>query len=228
MRRGKKWKEVAQKVDPTRIYEPAEAVELLKSVSYSKFDGTVEASIKISYKSMQNVRGIVQLPHGTGKQVRVLVFAKEDRHAEAKEAGAEYVGSDELIEKIQKEKWTDFDACVATPDMMKDVGKLGPILGRKGLMPKPKAGTVTQDIAAAVKSLKSGQMEYRPDKTGVIHLGVGKVSFSPETLEENVKSLYQTLMRDKPADAKGEYVKSFYISPTMGPGIRVNTRALAM
>lgn len=227
MNHGKKWQETHSKVDRARTYEPDEAVKLLGEVSYTKFDGTVEASIKIGYKSLQNVRGIVQLPHGNGKQVRVLVLAKEDKHGEAKEAGADFVGAQDLIEKIQTEKWTDFDACVATPDMMKDVGKLGPILGRKGLMPKPKAGTVTNDIAGAVKSLKAGQMEYRPDKTGVVHLGIGKVSFSHDQLVENLKALYQTLLRDKPSDAKGEYIKSFFIAPTMGPGIRINTRTLA-
>lgn len=226
MNHGKKWNAAYEKVDRSRAYEPEEAAKLLGDISYTKFDGTVEASVKLSYKSLQNVRGIVQLPHGNGKEVRVVVIAKEDKHGEAKEAGADFVGAQDLIEKIQKEKWTDFDACVATPDMMKDVGKLGPILGRKGLMPKPKAGTVTNDIAAAVKSLKAGQMEYRPDKTGVIHLGIGKVSFTSDKLTENLKAFYQTLMRDKPSDAKGEYVKSLFIAPTMGPGIRINLRSL--
>lgn len=227
MKRGKKWRGVADKVDREQALAPAEAAALVKEVSYTKFDSAVEAHIKINYKSMQNVRGIVNLPNGTGKQVRVLVFAKEDRHAEAKEAGADFVGGTELVEKIQKENWTDFDACVATPDMMKDVGKLGPILGRKGLMPKPKAGTVTTDIATAIKNLKAGQIQYRPDKTGVIHMRVGLCSFAPEKIEQNVTALFTSLMRDKPADAKGEYIKSFFIAPTMGPGIRLNTRAMA-
>lgn len=226
MKRGKKWRAVAEKVDPEKAYSPSEAAALMKELSYSKFDGTVEAHAKISYKSMQNVRGIVSLPHGTGKQVRVLVFAKEDRHAEAKEAGADFVGGAELVEKIQKENWTDFDACVATPDMMKDVGRLGPVLGRKGLMPKPKAGTVTTDITTAVKSLKAGQMEYRPDKTSVVHVRIGKVSFDANQIEENLRSLYTSIMRDKPADAKGEFIKSYYITPTMGPAVKINTRAL--
>ncbi len=227
MKHGKKYAAAAEKVDKVRTYEPEEAVKLLSEISYTKFDGTVEASIKINYKSLQNVRGIVQLPHGNGKKVRVLVIAKADKHAEAKEAGADFVGAEDIIEKIQKEKWTDFDATVATPDMMKDVGKLGPILGRKGLMPKPKAGTVTMDIAGAVKNLKSGQMEYRPDKTGVVHLGIGKVSFESAKLVDNLKALYQTIMRDKPSDAKGEFVKSLFIAPTMGPGIRINTKSLS-
>ena len=226
MKRGKKWQEVSKKVDRSRAYEPEEAVELLKAISYSKFDGSVEISAKIGYKSLQNVRGVIRLPHGTGKTVRVLVFAKEDRHSEAKEAGADFVGGIELVEKIKSENWTDFDACVATPDMMKDVGKLGPILGRKGLMPKPAAGTVTFEVGAAVKSLKAGQLEYRPDKTGVVHLGIGKISFSPEKILENVKMVYQSLVKDRPSDAKGEYIRSFFVSPTMGPGIRMNVRSL--
>ncbi|MBX7056471.1 MAG: 50S ribosomal protein L1 [Leptospirales bacterium] len=227
MKRGKKWRAVAEKVEAERAYLPSEAVELIKEVSYTKFEGTVEASIKVGYKSLQNVRGIVRLPHGTGKTVRVLVFCREDKAAEAKEAGADFVGGAELVEKIQKEEWTDFDACVATPDMMKDVGRLGPILGRKGLMPKPKAGTVTTDVATAVKNLKGGQLEYKPDKTGVIHLRVGTVGFEPAKLEENIRTLFQSVMRDKPSDAKGEYIRSFYIAPTMGPGIKLNTRSLA-
>jgi large subunit ribosomal protein L1 len=226
MKRGKKWQEMATKVDRLKIYEPTEAVELVKGLSYTRFDGSVDVAMKVSYKSLQNVRGIVKLPHGTGKDVRVVVIAKEDKHAEAKAAGADFVGGADIIEKIQKENWTDFDACVATPDMMKDVGKLGPILGRKGLMPKPKAGTVTTDVAGAIKNLKSGQMEYRPDKSGVIHLPMGRVSFDPAKLEENLRSLYQSIMRDKPSDAKGEYIKSLYISPTMGPSLRVNLRSL--
>ncbi len=226
MFRGKQWKSAAEKVDRAQGQDLGSAINLLKEVSYTKFDGTVEAAIKIGYKSLQNVRGTLKLPHGTGKAVRVLVIAKEDKHGEAKEAGADFVGAQDMIDKIQSEKWTDFDACVATPDMMKDLGKLGPILGRKGLMPKPKAGTVTEDVAAAVKNLKSGQMEYKADKSGVVHLPVGKVSFSPDQLQENIKTVYQSIMRDKPSDAKGEYVRSFFLAPTMGPGVRINTRTL--
>ncbi|MCB1174668.1 MAG: 50S ribosomal protein L1 [Leptospiraceae bacterium] len=226
MKRGKKWRSMVEKVDREKIYEIEEAVKLVKETSYTKFEGTVEASIKVNYKSLQNIRGIISLPNGTGKEVRVLVFCREDKQAAAKEAGADYVGGIELVEKIQQESWTDFDACVATPDMMKDVGKLGPILGRKGLMPKPKAGTVTPDVATAVQKLKAGQMEYKPDKTGVIHLRVGKTGFDDVKLAENVKALYGALMRDKPADAKGDFLKSFCISPTMGPGIKLNMRSL--
>ena len=227
MKRGKKWKSAVEKVDRDRAYTPDEAVKIVQETSYTKFEGTVEASIKVQYKSLQNVRGVISLPHGTGKDVRVLVFCKEDKAQAAKDAGADYVGGAELVEKIQKESWTDFDACVATPDMMKDVGRLGPILGRKGLMPKPKAGTVTPDVAGAVKKLKAGQMEYRPDKTGVIHLRVGKVGFDAPKLVENLKALYAALMRDKPSDAKGDYIKSFYISPTMGPGVKLSAKALS-
>ncbi|MCE9597430.1 MAG: 50S ribosomal protein L1 [Spirochaetia bacterium] len=226
MSHGKKYRAVVEKVDPTKSYEPIEAAKLMKELSTSKFDGTVEASIKIGYKSLQNVRGIVRLPHGSGKDVRVLVFAKEDKQAEAKAAGAEFVGGVELVEKILKENWTDFEVCVATPDLMKDVGKLGAVLGRKGLMPKPKAGTVTTEVGAAVKNLKSGQMEYRPDKTGVVHLRIGRVSFPPEKIEENLRAVFTAITRDRPSDAKGEYVRSFYISPTMGPSARVSIRSM--
>lgn len=227
MSHGKKWKEMAAKVDREKLYDPAEAVGLVKEVSYSSFEGTVDVSVKVQYKSLQSVRGLISLPNGTGKEVRVLVFCREDKVAEAKAAGADFVGGVELVEKIQKESWTDFDACVASPDMMKDVGKLGPVLGRKGLMPKPKAGTVTPDVAGAVKKLKGGQTEYRPDKTGVIHLRIGKVGFDSDKLIENVKAFYGALLRDKPADAKGDFIKSFSISPTMGPGIKISTRSLA-
>ena len=227
MKRGKKWKEAIKKVDRTRAYEVEEAAALIPDITYTKFEGTVEASVKIGYKSYQNVRGVLSLPHGTGKTIRVVVIAKEDKHAEAKEAGADFVGGSDMVEKIQKENWTDFDACIATPDMMREVGKLGPILGRKGLMPKPRAGTVTNDVGKAVKDVKGGQVEYRPDKTGVIHLGIGKAGFSKEQLADNMRSFYAGLMKDKPADAKGDYIKSFYIAPTMGPGIRISPRSLA-
>ena len=226
MARGKKWKTASEQVDVAKLYTPQEVSELVKKTSYSSFDASVDVSVKISYKSLQNVRGIVHLPHGTGKKVRVLVLAREDKHSEAKEAGADYVGGQDLIEKIQKEKWTDFDACVATPDIMKNVGKLGPILGRKGLMPKPKAGTVTQDVGQAVRNLKAGQSEYRCDKTGVINLSIGRASFEANRILENIRAFYQSLVKEKPSDAKGEYIKSFNVSATMGPGLRVNHRLL--
>ncbi len=227
MKRGKKWQAASDKVDRKQPYSPEEAVQLVKETAYTNFDGTVSVAIKVGYKSLQNVRGVIQLPYGSGKKVRVAVFAKEDRQAEAREAGADYVGATELIDRVQKEGWTDFDACVATPDMMKELGRVGAILGRKGLMPKPRAGTVTGDVAQAVKNLKSGQLEYRPDKSGVVHLRAGKVSFGAGELAENIRSIYQAMIRDKPADAKGEYIKSFFIAPTMGQGVRVNTRLLA-
>jgi large subunit ribosomal protein L1 len=225
MKRGKKWIEASKKVDSNVPLSIDEAVKKVKEVSYTKFDGTVEAHFKINYKSLQNVRGIAYLPHGTGKKIKVLVIAREDKHDEAKAVGADFVGADDIIEKIQNEKWTDFDVCIATPDMMGKIGKLGPIL--KGKMPKPKAGTVTEDLKTAIKNVKGGQVEYKTDKTGVVHVPIGKVSYSEEQLKENLKALYQTIMRDKPADAKGEYIKSLYIAPTMGPSVKVNTKSIA-
>ena len=225
MKRGKKYKEQYQKVDRTKLYTLEEAVKLAKQTSYSKFDGSLEVATQVNYKSLQNVRGTISLPHGTGKKIRVLVFCKGDKQTEAKNAGADYVGDVDLIEKVAG-GWTDFDACVATPDMMKDVGKLGPVLGRKGLMPKPKAGTVTLDVAKAVSELKSGRVEYRPDKGGVIHLGVGKISFDESKLVENVKAVVAALMKDKPSDAKGEYLKNLALSATMGIGVKVDVKEL--
>jgi large subunit ribosomal protein L1 len=225
MHRGKKYKALYPKVDRTKLYSLEEAIKLAKETSFTKFDGTLEIATQVNYKSLQNVRGTISLPHGTGKKVRVLVFCKGDKQTEAKNAGAEYVGDAELIEKVAG-GWTDFDACVATPDMMKDVGKLGPVLGRKGLMPKPKAGTVTTDVTKAVTELKSGRVEYRPDKGGVIHLGVGKTSFDQVKLIENVKAVIAALMKDKPSDAKGDYLKNLAVSATMGIGVKVDVKEL--
>ncbi|MCE9501627.1 MAG: 50S ribosomal protein L1 [Leptospira sp.] len=225
MKRGKKYKALAPKVDRTKTYHLEEAVDLAKATSFSKFDGTIEVATKVNYKSLQNVRGTISLPHGTGKKIRILVFCKGEKQAEAKAAGADFVGDMDLIEKVSG-GWTDFDACVATPDMMKEVGKLGPVLGRKGLMPKPKAGTVTNDVTKAVNELKSGRIEYRPDKGGVIHLGVGKVSFDKAKLVDNVKTVLSTIYKDKPSDAKGEYLKSFSLSATMGVGVKVDVKEL--
>jgi len=225
MHRGKKYKSLYSKVDRTKLYSLEEAVKLAKETSFTKFDGTLEVATQVNYKSLQNVRGTISLPHGTGKKVRVLVFCKGDKQTEAKNAGAEYVGDAELIEKVAG-GWTDFDACVATPDMMKDVGKLGPVLGRKGLMPKPKAGTVTTDVTKAVTELKSGRVEYRPDKGGVIHLGVGKTSFDAQKLVENIRTVIASLMKDKPSDAKGEYLKNLAVSATMGIGVKVDVKEL--
>ncbi|TGN08073.1 50S ribosomal protein L1 [Leptospira ilyithenensis] len=225
MKHGKKYIQLKEKVDRVKAYALPEAVSLAKSVSYSKFDGTLEISTKINYKSLQNVRGTISLPHGTGKTIKVLVFCKGDKQNEARAAGADFVGDMDLIEKVAG-GWTDFDACVATPDMMKEVGKLGPVLGRKGLMPKPKAGTVTTDVTRAVKELKAGRIEYRPDKGGVVHLGVGKVSFPDDKLQENINAVVATLMKDKPSDAKGDYLRSFSVSATMGIGVKVDVKEL--
>lgn len=225
MKHGKKYRTHDGKVDRAKLYSLPEAIQLAKDTSYSAFDGTLEVSTKMNYKSLQNIRGTVSLPHGTGKEIKVLVFCKGDKQQEAKDAGADFVGEMDMVEKVQG-GWTDFDACIATPDMMKEVGKLGPILGRKGLMPKPKAGTVTLDVAKAVKEVKSGRLEYRPDKGGVIHLGVGKVSFSNDQLMDNVRSVIAGLLRDKPSDAKGEYVKKLSVSATMGRGVKVDVKEL--
>ncbi len=222
---GKKYLEAAKKVDAFKEYSIAEAIETIKSMSFTKFDGMLEGHFNIKYKSMQNVRGVIALPHGTGKQVKVLVFAKGDKAEEARAAGADYVGDAELIEKVQG-GWVDFHAVVATPDMMKDVGKLGPVLGRKGLMPKPKTGTVTTDVASIVKELKSGRMEYRADKSGVVHIPMGKVSFDASKLVENAVAAFQSVLKDKPADAKGDYIVAFHVAGTMTPGVKVNAREL--
>lgn len=226
MKRGKKYKALKDKVNREKLYNLADAVDLAKVTSYTKFDGSIEIATQVNYKSLQNIRGTVSLPHGTGKTVRVLVFCKGDKQTEAKNAGAEFVGDMDLIAKVAA-GWTDFDACVATPDMMKEVGKLGPVLGRKGLMPKPKAGTVTTDVAKAVTELKSGKVEYRPDKGGVIHLGVGKVSFDKQKLVENITTVVATLFKDRPSDAKGDYLKNFAVSATMGIGVKVDAKELA-
>lgn len=222
---GKKYNSVVEKIEKGREYLLEDAVRLARETSYTSFDSSVEGHFKIRYKSLQNVRGVVQLPHGTGKDVKILVFAKGDKAEEARSAGADYVGDEYLIEKIQG-GWIDFDFVVSTPDMMKDVGKLGPVLGKKGLMPKPKAGTVTTDIAGIVAQLKAGRIEYRADKTGVVHMPMGKVSFDEGQLLENAKTAFQAIMKDKPSDAKGDYVVTFYVAASMGPGIKVSTKEL--
>ncbi len=222
---GKKYIDAVKQIDKSREYSVDDAVSLIKKVSQTKFDSTMESHFNIKYKSLQNVRGVIQLPHGTGKTVKILVFAKGEKAEEAKNAGADYVGDDDLIEKV-KGGWVDFDFVVSTPDMMKEVGKLGPVLGKKGLMPKPKAGTVTMDISGILKQLKSGRVEYRADKSGVVHLGLGKLSFEAGQLSENIRFAYNAIMKDKPSDAKGDYVVSTYIAGTMTPGIRLNTKEL--
>ena len=202
-----------------------DAVKLMKELKSAKFDESIDMSIKIVHKSMQNVRGSAVLPAGTGKTKKVLVICKGDKQKEALEAGADHVGAEDVIEKI-KEGWLDFQAVVATPDMMKEVGKLGAVLGRKGLMPKPKSGTVTDNVKEIIKELKGGRIEYRADKTGVVHILLGKVSFADESIIDNIKAFYVQLMKDKPSDAKGNYIKSIHISSTMGPGIKINHKGI--
>lgn len=226
-KRGKKYQEAAKLINRDAVYEPREAVELVKKTATAKFDESVEVAVRLgvdSKKQDQAVRGVVVLPHGTGKTQRVLVFAKGEKAKEAEAAGADYVGDTDLINKIQQ-GWFDFDVCVATPDMMAEVGKLGRILGGKGLMPNPKAGTVTFDVAKAVQEIKAGKIEYRLDRAGQIHALIGKVSFDTEKLEENLKVLIDALNRAKPAAAKGVYLKKIAISSTMGPSVNVNTAA---
>ena len=225
MFRGKKYKESAKLIDRSVQYDPTEALDLVVKGASAKFDETVEIHIKLGVDSRhadQQVRGAVVLPNGTGKTRRVLVFAKDAKVAEAKEAGADYVGGMELVEKITKENWFDFDVVVAAPDMMGIVGRLGKVLGPKGLMPSPKAGTVTPNVGAAVKEIKAGKVEYRVDKTSIVHVPVGKVSFGVDKLEENLNTLMDAIIKAKPAAAKGTYIKSLVISTTMGPGVKFN------
>ena len=224
MKRGKKHVAALEKVDRTKEYSFIEAAQILKDAAYVKFDETVEFAARLNVdpkKADQQVRGTVVLPHGTGRSMSVLVFAKGDKEKEAQAAGADYVGSDEFINKI-KEGWTEFDVAVATPDMMGEVGKLGKILGPRGLMPNPKSGTVTFEVEKAVKEAKAGKVEYRVDKAGNIHVGIGKLSFGTEQIAENARALLGELLRAKPAASKGQYVKSLTLTSTMGPGVRVD------
>ena len=226
MKRGKKYTEAAKLVDRATQYDVAEAISLVKKTAVAKFDETVEAHIRLGVDGRhadQQVRGAVVLPHGTGKTVRVLVFAKGDKVAEAEAAGADFVGGEELIPRIRNEGWFDFDVVVATPDMMGVVGRLGRVLGPKGLMPNPKAGTVTMDVTKAVNDIKAGKIEYRLDKANIIHCPVGKASFTEEQLTENFNTLMDAIIKAKPASAKGTYMKSVTVTSTMGPGIKVNT-----
>ena len=226
MKRGKKYVEAAKLVDRTVQYDPAEAIDLVKKTAVAKFDETIEAHIRLGVDGRhadQQVRGAVVLPHGTGKKVRVLVFAKGDKVAEAEAAGADYVGGEELIPKIQNEGWFEFDVVVATPDMMGVVGRLGRVLGPKGLMPNPKAGTVTMDVTKAVNDIKAGKIEYRLDKANIVHCPVGKASFTAEQLNDNFNTLMDAIVKAKPASAKGQYMKSVTITSTMGPGVKVST-----
>jgi large subunit ribosomal protein L1 len=230
MKRGKKYSDAVKAFDKTVTYDVNEAVKLVKQASTTKFDGSVECHIRLGVDGRhadQQVRGAVVLPHGTGKTIRVLVFAKGDKVAEAEAAGADFVGGDELIPKIQNDNWLDFDVVVATPDMMGVVGRLGRVLGPKGLMPNPKAGTVTMDVAKAIADIKAGKVEYRLDKANIIHCIVGKVSFTEEQLADNFQALIGAIIKAKPATAKGQYLKSVTLAPTMGPGVKLNTAKLA-
>ena len=227
---GKKYVEAAKKVDRTKTYSVAEAVKLAKETNIAKFDASVEVSFKLNVDPRhadQQIRGAVVLPHGTGKKVRILVFAKDAKAEEAKAAGADFVGGDELIPKIQNEGWLDFDVVVATPDMMGVVGRLGRVLGPKGLMPNPKAGTVTMDVTKAINDIKAGKIEYRLDKTNIIHVPIGKASFTEEQLADNFQTLIDAINKVRPAAVKGQYMKSVTLTSTMGPGVKINPVKLA-
>ena len=230
MKRGKKYVEAAKTINRTTLYETAEAVALVKKSATAKFDETIEAHIRTGCDGRhadQQIRGAVVLPHGTGKKVRVLVFAKGAKADEAQAAGAEYVGAEELIPKIQNENWFDFDVVVATPDMMGVVGRLGRVLGPKGLMPNPKAGTVTMDVTKAVQDIKAGKIEYRLDKTNIIHVPIGKASFTEEQLADNFQTLIDAINKAKPSTLKGQYLKSVTLTSTMGPGVKLNVGKLS-
>ncbi len=225
MKRGKKYAEAAKAIEKGTLYDVAEAVSLVKKTAVAKFDETIEAHIRTGCDGRhadQQIRGAVVLPHGTGKKVRILVFAKDAKAAEAEAAGADYVGGMELIEKIQKENWFEFDVVVATPDMMGVVGRIGRILGPKGLMPNPKAGTVTMDVTKAIQDIKAGKIEYRLDKTNIIHVPLGKASFTEEQLTDNFQTLIEAVVKARPAAVKGQFLKSVTLTSTMGPGVKVN------
>ncbi|MGN0151877.1 MAG: 50S ribosomal protein L1 [Wujia sp.] len=226
MKKGKRYVEAAKLIEKTSVYDLEEAVSLVKKSASAKFDETIEAHLRLGVDGRhadQQVRGAVVLPHGTGKTVRVLVFAKGDKVDEALAAGADYAGGDELVPKIQNDGWLDFDVVVATPDMMGVVGRLGRVLGPKGLMPNPKAGTVTMDVTKAINDIKAGKIEYRLDKSNIIHVPIGKASFTEEQLADNFQTLIDAVIKAKPAAAKGQYLKSVVIASTMGPGVKLNT-----
>ena len=225
MKHGKKYNESVKLFDKQKLYDPEEGLEVVISTGKAKFDETVEAHIRLGVDSRhadQQVRGAVVLPHGTGKTVRVLVFAKGDKAREALEAGADFVGDEDMVKKIQTENWFGFDVCVATPDMMGVVGRIGRVLGPKGLMPNPKSGTVTMDVARAIADIKAGKVEYRVDKTNILHVPIGKASFGAEKLTENMNVLMDAVVKARPAAAKGTYLRSVVLSSTMGPGIKIN------
>ena len=229
MKRGKRYQEAAKNIDRSVQYDVAEAISLAKKSAVAKFDETIEVHIRTGCDGRhaeQQIRGAVVLPHGTGKTVRVLVFAKGTKLDEAQAAGADYVGGEELIPKIQNEGWLDFDVVVATPDMMGVVGRLGRVLGPKGLMPNPKAGTVTMDVTKAVNDIKAGKIEYRLDKANIIHVPIGKASFTEEQLADNFQSLISAIIKAKPSSLKGQYLKSCVVAPTMGPGVKINVTKL--
>ena len=229
MKRGKKYQEAAKLIQKGNLYDKAEAISLVKKAAVAKFDETIEAHIRTGCDGRhadQQIRGAVVLPHGTGKKVRILVFAKDAKAAEALAAGADYVGAEDLIPKIQNENWFEFDVVVATPDMMGVVGRLGRVLGPKGLMPNPKAGTVTMDVTKAVNEIKAGKIEYRLDKTNIIHVPVGKASFTEEQLADNFQTLIDAINKAKPAAVKGQYLKSVTLTSTMGPGVKINPAKL--
>ena len=230
MKHGKKYLEAAKAVDRSIQYDPADAISTVKKLATAKFDETIEVHIKTGCDGRhadQQIRGAVVLPHGTGKQVRVLVFAKGAKADEAVAAGAEFVGAEELIPRIQNDGWFDYDVVVATPDMMGVVGRLGRVLGPKGLMPNPKAGTVTMDVTKAVKEIKAGKIEYRLDKTNIIHVPIGKASFTEEQLSDNFQTLIDAIVKARPSTLKGQYLRSVTIAPTMGPGVKINPMKLA-
>ena len=230
MKRGKKYIEAAKQIERGNLYDKAEAIALVKKCAVAKFDETIEAHIRTGCDGRhadQQIRGAVVLPHGTGKKVRILVFAKDAKAQEAIDAGADYVGAEELIPRIQNEGWFDYDVVVATPNMMGVVGRLGRVLGPKGLMPNPKAGTVTMDIAKAIADIKAGKIEYRLDKTNIIHVPVGKASFTEEQLADNFQTLIDAINKAKPAAVKGQYLKSITLTSTMGPGVKINPAKLS-
>ncbi len=225
MKRGKRYLETAKNIDREKLYDASEAMELVKKNAVAKFDETIEAHVRTGCDGRhadQQIRGAVVLPHGTGKKVRVLVFAKGDKVNEAQAAGADYVGGEELVPKIQNENWFEFDVVVATPDMMGVVGKIGRVLGPKGLMPNPKAGTVTMDVTKAIEEIKAGKIEYRLDKTNIVHVPIGKASFTQEQLEENFKAIMDAILKAKPSALKGQYLKSVTVTSTMGPGVKMS------
>jgi large subunit ribosomal protein L1 len=226
VKRGKKYTESLKKIEEGKIYALDEAIKQLREVNYASFDATVEISINLNILQKHNVRDTVALPHGTGKTVRIAVFAKAEKAKEAEAAGADFIGDSDLIDKV-KGGWFDFDVAVATPDMMKDVGKIGKLLGTRGLMPNPKAGTVTPNVKQTVEELKKGRVEFRADKTRIVHIGIGKLSMDDNALIENCKTLFEGVLSKRPQDLKGDYIKSVYISSTMSPGIQIDHKAIA-